>query len=244
MKTLPPSSIGRLLAELSWEGGKITDYRSGGRGYENVLTAEVLQALDFLPRTAFLGAVIRGAHGDLNLLQDFSLQVERMNVSVLPGDMTLQAEDIPKKHVQPDAIFSSESFYCLVEAKRIGNNSFQKNQLAREFVMARTLAEARRPVLFLILSDAPPVKVKGCGKLSIEEAISSALPDVFEEGTHTDHLNLFINQSVIWTTWDEIAKTVKTALGSYTPIEDSSLRSITRIADSLLQAIEWHEIRA
>ena len=44
-----------LLDELSWEGNA-WKYREGGLGLENVLTAEVFQALDFLPREAFLGA--------------------------------------------------------------------------------------------------------------------------------------------------------------------------------------------
>ena len=57
-----PSIIGRLLEELSWTGRLITKYRGGGRGFENVLSAEVLQALDFLPRTAFLGSVVGALH--------------------------------------------------------------------------------------------------------------------------------------------------------------------------------------
>ncbi len=50
-----PTVLGRLLEELSWEGhGRIkTAYRTGGRGQENVLAAEVLMPLDFLPRSQF-----------------------------------------------------------------------------------------------------------------------------------------------------------------------------------------------
>lgn len=44
---VPASVVGRLLAEISWE--RATAYREGGRGRENVLVAEVLMALDFLP---------------------------------------------------------------------------------------------------------------------------------------------------------------------------------------------------
>jgi hypothetical protein len=64
---LNTSVLGRLLEELSWEGSSIRRYRHGGRGYDNVLTAEVLLALDFLPRQAFLGAVLRVAHGSPRL---------------------------------------------------------------------------------------------------------------------------------------------------------------------------------
>jgi hypothetical protein len=38
--------IGRLLHSISWEYAKLDYYREGGRDRENVLTTEVLQALD------------------------------------------------------------------------------------------------------------------------------------------------------------------------------------------------------
>lgn len=55
---LPPSDaltntsvLGRLLEEISWEGSRVREYRDGGRGRENVLTAEVLgHFLTFLVR--------------------------------------------------------------------------------------------------------------------------------------------------------------------------------------------------
>ncbi len=130
-----PSIIGRLLEELSWTGSLITKYRGGGRGFENVLSTEVLQALDFLPRTAFLGSVALhdGAAASRQALRD---EAEQADFLVLPGEMWLQAEDIPKVQIQPDAIISTPHVYCLVEAKRIRSSSFQPRQLAREFVMA------------------------------------------------------------------------------------------------------------
>lgn len=48
----PPTLIGRLLHEISWEGNA-RPYREGGRGRENVLTAEVFLVLDFLPAQLF-----------------------------------------------------------------------------------------------------------------------------------------------------------------------------------------------
>lgn len=56
--------IGRLLEEISWEGKRVRLYRRGGRGMENVLTAEVLLPLSFLPRTHFLGELLLAAHQD------------------------------------------------------------------------------------------------------------------------------------------------------------------------------------
>ena len=61
--TVPDSALGRLLQELSWAGSTIRSVRDGGRAHENVLTTEVLSGLDFLPRDAFLGAVLQQAHG-------------------------------------------------------------------------------------------------------------------------------------------------------------------------------------
>ncbi|MCA4135657.1 hypothetical protein [Arthrobacter sp. M4] len=64
MESAPPASvIGRLADELSWAGSSIRRLRNGGRGDENVLTAEVVLLLPLLPRTAFLGGVLMAAHG-------------------------------------------------------------------------------------------------------------------------------------------------------------------------------------
>jgi hypothetical protein len=49
--------------EISGEGRPVRAYRHGGRGLENVLTAEVLLPLSYLPRSMFLDAVIRAATG-------------------------------------------------------------------------------------------------------------------------------------------------------------------------------------
>jgi len=51
--TVKHSFVGRLLEEISYEGKKVRVYRDGGLGRENVLTTEVFQALDFMPRTLF-----------------------------------------------------------------------------------------------------------------------------------------------------------------------------------------------
>jgi hypothetical protein len=53
-RILKHSFIGRLLEEISWQGAQIKGYRGGGVGFENVLTIEIFQALDFLPPLSFL----------------------------------------------------------------------------------------------------------------------------------------------------------------------------------------------
>ena len=62
------STLGRLLEELSWLGTTIRNYRNGGRGYENVLTAEALQGLDFLPRSTLLGSVLSASQARTKLV--------------------------------------------------------------------------------------------------------------------------------------------------------------------------------
>lgn len=82
----PPSAIGRLLDEISWEGNA-RKYRDGGIGKENVSTTEVFSALGFLPRTAFLGAVIAAAVGADAARAALIADIEVAAVEVLSGDL-------------------------------------------------------------------------------------------------------------------------------------------------------------
>jgi hypothetical protein len=145
---LPSSSsvIGRLLQELSWSGKSIRAYRNGGLGNENVLTAEALQGLDFLPRAWFLGAVIAAARGAPAARARLVDQVDEAAFTLLPGDMYLQASagaDAPPVCVQLDGLIVSPDCYCVLEAKRLRRGSFQTEQLAREFLLAREQAAGR-----------------------------------------------------------------------------------------------------
>ena len=56
------SVVGQLLEEISGEGNA-RRCQDGGRGKENVLTAEEFYPLDFLPRAVFLGRIVARAHG-------------------------------------------------------------------------------------------------------------------------------------------------------------------------------------
>lgn len=131
------SVLGRLLEELSWEGSKVRQYRAGGRGFENVLTAEVLIALDFLPRTRFLGAIVRGAHGADHAREHVARELEAASITLLPEELVLNPRGRSRgdrRIVQPDAWISTPGTVTLVEAKRIRSSRFQPEQLAREYV--------------------------------------------------------------------------------------------------------------
>jgi hypothetical protein len=239
--TTIPSIIGRLLHELSWTGKLITQYRGGGRGFENVLSAEVLQALDFLPRAAFFGALAGALHGGGQAARkDFRTEAEHAEFFVLPGEMFLQAEDIPKVEIQPHAIITTSKVYCLVEAKRIRSSFFQPRQLAREFVMALRLAIGRHPLLLLLLSSPPPVRIRGRGKLSIRDAIMSELPSVFVAGTDIANFEALIEETVCWITWNELAEQIERAKRSFHSGSASADAVIERLANSALNSVKWH----
>jgi hypothetical protein len=78
-----------LLEEISWEGPSVRGYRGGGRGRENVLTAEVLTALDFLPRTSFLGAILNNAHGADTARAALAHEIEHAELEFLPNEIAL-----------------------------------------------------------------------------------------------------------------------------------------------------------
>ncbi|MGI9017077.1 MAG: hypothetical protein ACR2HR_08240 [Euzebya sp.] len=120
------SVIGRLLDEVSWVGSKIRDYRGGGRGHENVLTAEVLLPLTYLPRAEFLGEVFRCANGADEARRRVADELEHAEIVFLP-DQSQLGPDGPG--VQPDGMIVSQTCHVLVEAKAM-KGSFQPEQLA------------------------------------------------------------------------------------------------------------------
>jgi hypothetical protein len=243
----PPSAVGRLLQEISWEGNA-RRYRRGGQGRENVLTMEVFQALDFLPRVEFLGRIIRsaecGSPATLNVLAE---QVEELTFTLLPGDIDL-ASDPPKGkgrfHLQPDGILQSPSVYCMLEAKRIKRGTFQPEQLAKEFLAVLQEAGNRSRLLFLILPAPPPVPVERCGRLTLREAVANWLPRVLAradgEFAAFDDLCSDIESTLAYTTWRRVYEEVHRALSEFSSADPSVKRSVSRLANSVLDAITWH----
>ena len=242
------SVLGRLLEGLSWVGNTIRNYREGGRGYENVLTAEALQGLDFLPRKVFFGEVIANARGADNARAKLISEIEEAEITLLPDSYYLipsGSSDQKKLTVQPDGMIISSSCFVVLEAKRIRSSSFQPEQLAREFVLAMRDSGNRQPLLFLILGDPPPVKVQNSGKMDIDESIDLHLQSVLDRAEgHSfskSHLMKKIPEVVCWITWHEISDIVKHQIADF-DTQDSSLRlCIDRLANSVTQSIEWHE---
>lgn len=241
----PPSLIGRLLAEISWDGNART-YRDGGRGRENVLTTEVFQALDFLPRTRFLGRVIRSAEGAEETRRMIVSQIDEAVIELLPGDLVVSGKGAGSEplSVQPDGIIQTPDVYCLLEAKRIRRGAFQPHQLAREYLTVLREAGDRHPLLLLVLPEAPPVLVRGHGRLSIQEAIARwvtpILPQLDAEFPSAEELVKGIESAVAWVTWSTISEDVAAGLEHLNCPDASFFGSISRLVQSVRQAIEWH----
>ena len=234
------SVIGRLLEEISWEGRRSRMYRQGGRGIENVLSAQVLQALDLLPRTAFLGRVIRDAHGADAARARVAGEVEDLTVAFLPDEMTLAADGA---RVQADALLTGPSTVVLVEAKASGRSSFQPAQLSREYLALLQQAGDRMPLMLLMLGAPPPVMVSGSGLLDPLAALASELQAHASGTPAVDELLQRAPETLAWTTWSDIATAVADEM-AHLEIPDPSLAAaVRRTAQSLVDAVSWHGSR-
>lgn len=242
------SIIGALLSEISWEGSKVTRYRNGGKGLENVLTTEVFQILSFLPRTFFLGEIIKNFKSkNHQIINTLFQQIEESEFQLFPGNYYL-IED-PESHqkgipLQPDALLNSQSVYALIEAKRIKRGSFQKEQLAKEYYLVTREAKDKQPMLMLIIPSEPKVSVQGKGKIDPIEEIKDTLAQVYQSSdSHhltLEALTLNVDNHVAWITWQDIYSIIKIQRDSYHGKNPSDTKSIYRLCSALLDAIERH----
>jgi hypothetical protein len=235
------SVIGRLLEEVSWDGANVRAYRDGGRGRENVLTAEVLSPLSFLPRDAFLGEILRRAHGPEEVCARVAAEVEDADITLLPDELVLGPHGIK---VQPDAQLVSSHCYVMVEAKRIRPSSFQTEQLAREYVALLTAAGERLPLLLLILPGPPPLAVKGHGRLDVQEAVMLRLADVLARtdggAGSLETLVARIPDVLAWVTWDEIRTLVGAGRDAFREAPAGLGSTVERLCEAVTTAIDWH----
>lgn len=250
--TVPtPSAITRLLEELSWGGNAgVARLRGGGRSLENVLTTEVLQALDFLPRTAFLARVFRAAEGADRAREEHARSAEDAVVTVLPGPTACGSCDPPTRNaieVQPDAIIDGPTTYAVVEAKRNGAATFGPHQIARELAHTLLAARPRLPLLLLIVNRPPPIHVQRHGKLGLVEAVDVGIDEVLAvlqtEG-HTlsrEEVLAEAPNTVAWITWAKLQATLREAQGSLRCSNASIAMSMDRIASCAIHAIDWHK---
>lgn len=242
------SIIGRLLEEVSWEGANVRGYRQGGRGRENVLTAEVLGPLCSLPRQAFLGEVLRSAHGADVARAVVADQVEEARITLLPEQSWLAPGGTV---VQPDGLIETPDTKVLIEAKGMRRSRFQPEQLAREFCCVTRDAAAApsptHPLLLLLLPQPPPVPVAGLGRVPIHTSIKNNLAHVAARTANltfsTEDLTDRIDATVSWITWHEIRDTISSPLDAHPDLRGlprTVQAAVQRLRDDAIRAVEWH----
>lgn len=231
----PPSAIGRLLDEISWEGNA-RKYRDGGIGKENVLTVEVFTALNLLPRSHFLGEVLNHARGADAARESLVRDIEDAAVDVLPGDVrpVLPSGEEATWTVQPDATISTPDNFCLVEAKRLRASTFQPQRLARLGATVAHLGTFQQAFCLLVLAEDPPVHVRGRGRLTLSDAIR--LDD--EKARESDPE--LTEQQFAVITWDEIATIAATQTSRFTNADTSVESTVSRLAKEITDSVTRH----
>lgn len=173
--------------------------------------------------------------------------VEQANFVLLPGNFYLRPSI--KVHsgalpVQPDGIISSETAYAVIEAKRLKSSSFQPQQLAREYLLAIRDAGDRVPLLLLIVGKEPPVRVQKHGLQSVRDAVFLHLKDVYDQCedlpfSFADAAEN-IDSVICWTMWQSVSESVAQSLRSIRYNDPSITATVRRLANSAIEAIEWH----
>ena len=240
--------IDRLLETLSWDGATIKKYRQGGAGQENVLTAEVLSALDFLPREAFLGEVLRCAHGDQSTLALVAAEAEAAEITVLGEDIHLKpsgARHGERMTLQPDAVIEMPGTFVLVEAKRIRKPAlFGDDQLAKSLAVAVARAENRRALVLVVMGAPPPIRIRSGGPaVSIEESVRAHLPAI-SSGSDFDlddaRMIRETDSTMAWVTWSEVRDICVRSLASYDDALPTIRGAVTRLVESIVCAVDRH----
>ncbi len=235
---VPPSAIGRLLDEISWEGNA-RKYCGGGIGKENVLTTEVFSALDFLPRTAFLGAVLATASGASQARAALIDQIEAGTVEVLSGDTrpSLPNGKPATWTIQPDGLITTPTAVCFIEAKRLRSASFQPRQIARTAITINDWSATRNAFALLVLPTPPPLHVAGHGRQSIPEALQLGLDDA--EWTNEEAATIAAERFA-WITWTQLNETVQKAAAQFAEADPSMNGTVHRLAAEIANSIQRH----
>jgi hypothetical protein len=103
----------------------------------------------------------------------------------------------------------------------------------------------RKPLLLLVLSDAPPVRVKGHATVEPTVAIAKWLEPVLARCDYqfpsTDTLLTQVTSVVAYTTWTTLHQQIAFARDAFTATGNSSVdAAIGRLVSAALTTIQWH----
>ena len=233
------SAVGRLLQEVSYESAK--SYHDGGMGRENVLTVEVFQALDFLPREAFLGSVVGAAHGAVQARERLIESIGNCTVGILVGDIspTLASGGKAAWSIQPDAVIESDPVVCLVEAKRLRTTRFHPQQLARCLQTVMDPKIDKLGFVLLVLGDDPPIPVAGHGRVDLCAAVGIGL-DLQDVSWEHEQLTELVHTRIAWIIWREIVECVESALANQQDGDESAHAALARLVTSVSESVRRH----
>jgi hypothetical protein len=249
--SLRSTAIGRLIEVISWHGKNIRHFRNEGSGMEDVLTTEVMQALDLLPRSHFLAPVLEACEGlATNARALLSDEVEALRVEAHADRFQLNPSQESHQSsiaVDPDVVLETPEVLAFIEAKRLASSAaFQYEQLARQYFVLTRDAGARPSCLILLLASDPPVKVKDVpGKIDPIEAIRKTLPAVYDRADphplSLDTLLESVDDHLLWITWQRLEGAVATAAKTFSSGNRSIDASVARTAQPILGCVARHK---
>ena len=247
----PYTAIGRLMEVISWHGKSIRHFRGHGTGIEDVLTTEVIQALDFLPRNHFLAPVIEACEGSaLDARDRLADEAEALRVEAHADRYYLKPS--LENHqsaigVDPDVVFETPDVLAFIEAKRIAASAaFQHEQLARQYFVLTRAAGDRQSCLILLLGSEPPVKVKQIlGKVYPADVIRDTLPAVYERADphpmSLDSLLEHVEDHLLWITWQRLEGVVASAAKTFSSGNRSIDAAVARTAEPIIGCVARHQ---
>lgn len=122
--------------------------------------------------------------------------------------------------------------------------SFQPEQLAREYVTLLNAAADRVPLFLLVLGAPPPIAVKGCGRLDPIEAVSTQLDALLDRAHNyegdAESLTARLPDALAWITWAEIREIVVRQAAGFTELPHGLVGTVDRLASAVVTAIDWH----
>lgn len=149
-----------------------------------------------------------------------------------------------KIDVQPDVWVTSPSVQLLVEAKGYRKGAtFAIEQLPRELLCLQAHCGNRTPLLLLVLTTPPPIRLAGSGRHEVDAGVAWVLSPCVRAGMTAEDYEAFLASipfCVAWITWPEIYTVVMRRKSALADLPSSIAASLHRTADGVTKAIKWH----
>jgi hypothetical protein len=122
--------------------------------------------------------------------------------------------------------------------------TFNVEQLPRELPCLQAHSGNRAPLLLLVLTTPPPIRLAGSGRHEVDAGVAVGLEFLCARAGMTAEDNEALLASipfcVAWITWSEIYTIVMRQKIALPGLPSSIAASLHRTADGVTQAIKWH----